>query len=179
MGTIRDRSGEIAEMLERRSVEICCVHQTRFRGKSLRMISEKAVNYKLFRIGNEKGLRGLGIFTAKKKLDKVIDTSRIRDRIIAFKVFAQGIINSVISVKVPQFGSDRKKDIFYDSLSNIVRKVKKKKIVGSSMVTVEVMQKIMWTSMEVMVMELTIRKGKDSGVLCSYKFDNRENNLQK
>lgn len=88
------------------------------------MISEKAVNYKLFRIGNEKGLRGLGIFTAKKKLDKVIDTSRIRDRIIAFKVFAQGIINSVISVKVPQFGSDRKKDIFYDSLSNIIRKVK-------------------------------------------------------
>ena len=143
------------------------------------MISEKAVNYKLFLIGNEKGLRGLGIFTAKKKLDKVIDTSRIRDRIIAFKVFAQGIINSVISVKVPQFGSDRKKDIFCDSLSNIVRKVKKKKIVGSSMVTVEVMHKIMWTSMEVMVMELTIRKEKDSGVLCSYKFDNRENNLQK
>lgn len=40
-----------------------------------------------------------------------------------------GIFNLVISLKVPQFGFDEQKDMFYDSLINDVRKLKKKKIV--------------------------------------------------
>ena len=39
-------------MLERSSVDNCCVQETKFRGKSVRMISRKAVEYKLFWIGN-------------------------------------------------------------------------------------------------------------------------------
>ena len=39
-------------MLERSSVDICCVQETKFRGKSVRMISTKAVKYKLFWIRN-------------------------------------------------------------------------------------------------------------------------------
>ena len=35
-------------MLERRSVDIVCVQETRFRGKSVRMISGKAAEYRLF-----------------------------------------------------------------------------------------------------------------------------------
>ena len=36
----------------------------------------------------------------------------------------------------------------------------------------------MWTSVEVMVMVLGIRKGKDSGVVCSYEHDSKECTLQ-
>ena len=48
MRSLRGRTGEIIEMLERRSVDIVCVQETRFRGKSVRMISGKAAEYRLF-----------------------------------------------------------------------------------------------------------------------------------
>ena len=48
VGTLRGRSGEII-------VNICCVQETRFRGKSVRIVSWKAEEHKLFWIGNEKG----------------------------------------------------------------------------------------------------------------------------
>ena len=43
-------------MLKRKSVDICCVLETRFRGTSVRMISGKAAEFELFWVGNEKGL---------------------------------------------------------------------------------------------------------------------------
>lgn len=63
---LRSRLGEIVETLELRSLDICCVQGTRFRGKSVRMISGKAGEYKLFHIGNGKGLGGVGSFLAKR-----------------------------------------------------------------------------------------------------------------
>ena len=66
MGTLRGKSGETVEMLERRPLDICCVHQTRFSGKSVRMISGKEEKYKLFWMGNENYFREVGIFLAKR-----------------------------------------------------------------------------------------------------------------
>ena len=50
VGTLRGRSGEVV-------VHIRCVQETRFRGKSVRIVSGKAEEHKLFWIGNEKGFR--------------------------------------------------------------------------------------------------------------------------
>ena len=55
VGAITDRSGKIVEMLELRSVNVCCVQETSCRGNSVRMICGKAQECKLFWIGNEKG----------------------------------------------------------------------------------------------------------------------------
>ena len=46
--TLRSRSEEIAEMLERRSVDNCCVQDTKFRGKPVRMICGEAAFIYLF-----------------------------------------------------------------------------------------------------------------------------------
>ena len=83
-------------MLERSSVDIYCIQETRFKGRSVRMISGKAAEYKLFWIVNGNGLGEVEIFLAKKWVDTVIDISRVSDRMIAIKVSVQGII-SVIS----------------------------------------------------------------------------------
>ena len=56
-----------------------------FSSFSVKMISGKATEYKLLWIGREKSLKGVGIFFAKKWLDKVIDTSRVSDRMIFIK----------------------------------------------------------------------------------------------
>lgn len=65
------------------------------------MGSGKAVDYKLFQIGNEKDLGGVGVFLAKKWVHKVIDISSVRDEMIAINVLVQ-IIILFISVYAPQ-----------------------------------------------------------------------------
>ena len=87
-------------------------------------------------------------------MTKIIDITSVSD-----KVLAQGIIILVISVYAPHcsLGDNQKYD-FYSSLINVVRKLREKEIVitaGKSnlMFTLEVAQKIMRTSMKVMVME--------------------------
>ena len=62
VGTLRGSSGEPVGMLEHRSVDICCLLETRFRGTSVRIISWKAAQYKLLWIENGKGLGEQGIF---------------------------------------------------------------------------------------------------------------------
>ena len=54
------------------------------------MISEKAAEYKLFQIQNEKGLGEVGVILPKKQVDKVIEISRVGDRMIATKVWFKG-----------------------------------------------------------------------------------------
>ena len=51
----------------------------------MRIISEKAAQYKLLWIGNRKG--SVEIFLAKKWVDKVINISRVIDRMIVNNVF--------------------------------------------------------------------------------------------
>ena len=65
MGTLSGRSREIVEMLELRSLVTCCVQESRFRGKSVRIISGRAAEYKLFWIGDEMGLGIVRIFEPK------------------------------------------------------------------------------------------------------------------
>ena len=127
VGTLRGRSGEIVEMLERRSIDMCCVQEVRWRGKSCRMIAGKATKYKLFWIGSDSGFGGVGILLAEKWIDKVIDVNRVNDRIILIKIMVQESILSVISVYAPQCGlDDVQKDRFYDSLINIAGRLEKK-----------------------------------------------------
>ena len=94
----------------------------------MRIISEAAAQYELLWIGNGKG--SVGIFLAKKWVDKVINISRVSDRMIVNKVFVQGIIFSLISdltVYAPQCGLYySQKDDFFDSLINVVRKLGEK-----------------------------------------------------
>ena len=56
------------------------------------MISRNVEEYKLCWIGNEKGLGEVGIFLTKKWAGKVIDMSRISNRVIVIKLLVQGLL---------------------------------------------------------------------------------------
>ena len=94
----------------------------------MRIISQKAAQCKLLWIRNEKG--SVGIFLAKKWVDKVINISTGSDRMIVNKVFVQRTIISLIydlTVYTPQCGLDySQKDDFYDSLIKTVKKLGEK-----------------------------------------------------
>ena len=61
------------------------------------MISGKSAECRLFWIENEKGLWVARLSLAKNYVNKVIDTSRVRDRMIVIEVLVLGIIVSVMS----------------------------------------------------------------------------------
>ena len=67
---------------------------------------------------------------AKKWVEKVINISRVSDRMIFNKVFLQRIIILLISnltVYTPQCGlDDSEKDDFYHSFISVVRKLEEK-----------------------------------------------------
>ena len=69
-------------MLKHISVDICSLQEIGFGGKSVRMISGKAAEQKLFWIGNEEGLGGVEIFLPKEWVDKNIDIDRVSHRMI-------------------------------------------------------------------------------------------------
>ena len=101
VGTLRGRAGEVVEMLERRSVDVCCVQEVRWRGASVRFVEGRRARYKLFWIGNSTGYGGVGIFIAEKWVDKVIDVKRVNDRIIVVKFLIGKRIVTAVSVYTP------------------------------------------------------------------------------
>ncbi len=117
VGTMKGRSGEIVEMLERRRVDVCCVQEVRWRGSSARLLTGKEHRYKLFWVGNSAGLGGVGILLAEKWIDKVIEVVRVCDRIIKLRLVIGNTIATVISAYAPQAGlTDEQKDQFYEAL---------------------------------------------------------------
>ena len=88
------------------------------------MVTGKNSMYKLFWMGNQTGIGGVGVFVAQKWIDNVFDVSRISDRIIVMKLCTDKVILSIVSVYAPQVGLDSSsKDDFYDNLHSVMVKI--------------------------------------------------------
>ena len=98
VGTMKGRSSEIVETLSRRNIDICCVHESRWRGASARMLNGKESRYKFFWVGNDTGTGGVGLLLAEKWIDKVFDLKRYSDRVILLKIIVGESILTFISV---------------------------------------------------------------------------------
>ena len=63
---MRGHSNEVAEVMSRRKVDICGLQEVRWSGASARLVEGKHSRYKLFWVGNDKGMGGVGILLAEK-----------------------------------------------------------------------------------------------------------------
>jgi exonuclease III len=79
---MRGRSGEVADMAQRRRLDFCCLQETRWKGGSTRKLG----NYKFFWVGCEEGTAGVGILVEQRWTEKVLEVKRISERIIALRV---------------------------------------------------------------------------------------------
>ena len=113
--TLRGTSSEVVETVSRRSVDLCCLKEVRWRGASARMIVGKDSRYKVFWIGSENGGGGVGIVLAEEWVEKVYDICRISDRLMMIKLAIENNIITVLSCYALQAGLDNTiKDAFYD-----------------------------------------------------------------
>ena len=78
--------------MSRRSVDLCCLQEIRWRGASAHMIEGKDSRYKIFWVGNEKGGGGVGILLLEEWIEKVFDINRVSDRIVMIKLATDKII---------------------------------------------------------------------------------------
>ncbi|KAL7881155.1 hypothetical protein SRHO_G00034090 [Serrasalmus rhombeus] len=103
IGTMTGKGRELADMMERRKVDILCVQETRWKGSKARNIGG---GFKLFNHGVERKRNGVGIILKEQLVKSVLDVKRVSERIMSLKVEIDGVILNVVSSYAPQTSVD-------------------------------------------------------------------------
>ena len=119
--TMTGKKREIADLMERRGVDILCVQEIGWTGERARCIGG---GYKMWYCGSEKKKNGVGIILKKEHVDRVVELYRVTDRIIRLKMELDGVMLNVISAYAPQVGCIREeKETFWLDLDETVEKI--------------------------------------------------------
>ena len=114
---MRGQSNEVVEVMFRHKVDICSLQEVSWRGASARLVEGKDSRFKLFWVGNDKGMGGVGILLAEKWVEAIFDIKHVSDRIMLIKRVVGKSIVTILSVYAPQAGlDDSVKDLFYENL---------------------------------------------------------------
>ena len=92
VGTMTGRGREIADLMERRKVQILCVQETKWKGEKAK---ELGGGYKLFYCGEKSDRNGVGIVLDQELKKTVIEVKRISDRIMWMRL---GISSEIVNV---------------------------------------------------------------------------------
>ena len=115
VGTLSRKSGEVADELWKRRVDVCGVQETRWRGESTRFVGAKGRRYKFW--GKGEGIGGVGVMVKENLVEQVCEVRRRSDRVLVVVMVIGKVMVRVISAYAPQHNrSEREKDIFYEEL---------------------------------------------------------------
>ena len=121
VGTMTGKGREVADLMERRGVDILCVQETCWKGERARCIGG---GYKMWYCGSGNKKNGVGIILKKEHVDRIMELWRVTDRIICLKMELDGVMLNVISAYVPQVGCIREeKETFWLDLDETVEKI--------------------------------------------------------
>ncbi|TRY54612.1 hypothetical protein DNTS_001598, partial [Danionella cerebrum] len=101
VGTMTGKGRELADMMERRKVDILCVQETRWKGSKARSIGG---GYKLFYYGVDRKRNGVGVILKEEFVRNVLEVKRVSDRVISLKLEIEGVMLNVVSGYAPQVG---------------------------------------------------------------------------
>ena len=100
VGSLRGKDGEVVNMAVEGHLDFCCLQKTRRSGESARKMGA----YKLFWMGFEKGIHGIGMLVADKWIEKVLDVKCVSERLMVVRVIMGRSVLNLISVYAPQTG---------------------------------------------------------------------------
>ena len=124
VGTLRGKLGEIAYILARMRVSICCLQETRYKGSGARIIGKYGERYKIFWSGSKDGYAGVGVMVSEEHLKSIVSVDRVNERLMMIKLVIGNRLTNVVSLYAPQVGREKDlKDAFweevFDKVSNI------------------------------------------------------------
>ena len=123
IGTMTGRGRELADMMERRNVDILCLQETKWKGSKARNIRG---GYKIFYKGADKIKNGIGIVLREELAESVPEVKRVSDRPMAVKLEVNGSILNIVSAYAPQVNySMEEKNDFWEDLDGLIESISK------------------------------------------------------
>ncbi|KAK3508080.1 hypothetical protein QTP70_012389 [Hemibagrus guttatus] len=117
-----ERKGrELADMMERRKVDILCVQETRWKGSKARSIG---AGFKLFYYGVDSKRNGVGVVLKEEFVRNVLEVKRVPDRVMSLKLEIEGVMLNVVSGYAPQVGCElEEKERFWSELDEVMESI--------------------------------------------------------
>ncbi|KAK3535564.1 hypothetical protein QTP70_016834 [Hemibagrus guttatus] len=121
VGTMTGKGRELADMMERRKVDILCVQETRWKGSKARSIG---AGFKLFYYGVDSKRNGVGVVLKEEFVRNVLEVKRVSDRVMSLKLEIDGVMLNVVSGYAPQVGCElEKKERFWSELDEVMESI--------------------------------------------------------
>ncbi|KAK3525961.1 hypothetical protein QTP70_011398 [Hemibagrus guttatus] len=117
----RGKGRELADMMERRKVDILCVQETRWKGSKARSIG---AGFKLFYYGVDSKRNGVGVVLKEEFVRNVLEVKRVLDRVMSLKLEIEGVMLNVVSGYAPQVGCElEEKERFWSELDEVMENI--------------------------------------------------------
>ncbi|KAK3543384.1 hypothetical protein QTP70_018408, partial [Hemibagrus guttatus] len=121
VGTMTGKGRELADMMERRKVDILCVQETRWKGSKARSIG---AGFKLFYYGVDSKRNGVGVVLKEEFVRNVLEVKRVSDRVMSLKLEIEGVMLNVVSGYAPQVGCElEEKERFWSELDEVIESI--------------------------------------------------------
>ncbi|KAK3536052.1 hypothetical protein QTP70_026012 [Hemibagrus guttatus] len=121
VGTMTGKGRELADMMERRKVDILCVQETRWKGSKARSIG---AGLKLFYYGVDSKRNGVGVVLKEEFVRNVLEVKRVSDRVMSLKLEIEGVMLNVVSGYAPQVGCElEEKERFWSELDEVMESI--------------------------------------------------------
>ena len=98
VGIMTGKGREVADLVERRKLDILCMQETRWKGEKARCTDG---GYKLWYCGSGNKKNDVGIILQMEHVDRVVELWRVTDKIICLKMELDGVMLNVISAYAP------------------------------------------------------------------------------
>ncbi|KAK3517034.1 hypothetical protein QTP70_032526, partial [Hemibagrus guttatus] len=117
VGTMTGKGRELADMMERRKVDILCVQKTRWKGSKAR---STGAGFKLFYYGVDSKRNGVGVVLKEEFVRNVLEVKSLSDRVMSLKLEIEGVMLNVVSGYAPQVGCElEEKERFWSELDEV------------------------------------------------------------
>ncbi|KAK3558865.1 hypothetical protein QTP86_031988, partial [Hemibagrus guttatus] len=121
VGTMTGKGRELADVMERRKVDILCVQETRWKGSKARSIG---AGFKLFYYGVDSKRNGVGVVLKEEFVRNVLEVKRVSDRVMSLKLEIEGVMLNVVSGYAPQVGCElEEKERFWSELDEVMESI--------------------------------------------------------
>ena len=118
IGTMTGRLRELANMMERRNVDILWLQETKWKGSKARNIGGGC---KIFYNEADGRKNGIEIVLREELAESVLEVKRVSDRLMAMKLEIKGSILNIVSAYAPQVNySMEDKNDFWEGLDGLI-----------------------------------------------------------
>ena len=121
IGTMTGRGRELADMMERRIVDILCLQETKWKGSKPRNIGGGC---KIFYYGADGRKNEIGIVVREEVAESVLEVRRLSDRLMAMKLEVNGSILNIVSAYASQVNNSMEdKNDFWEDLDGMIESI--------------------------------------------------------